>query len=249
MQNIKLIISYDGTGFFGWQKAAAGPTIEGELSKALERILGHEVELDAASRTDRGVHAEGQPVRFFSTLSDGAISLSRLIGGLNAVMPVAISVRSAEIMPDSFHPTLHATGKEYHYYLTLGEAQNPIWRLYSWHVFQKLNFAEMEKASNLLLGKKDFSALANEKARNPICNLQKISFSFVDGRFKIALCADRFLYKMARNLVGLLVAIGCGKFKKESIALLLASRDRTKGALTAPAHGLFLSEVFYDFPK
>lgn len=259
--NIKLVVSYDGTRFFGWQKTETGPSIEEELEKALKRILRHDVQLDAASRTDRGVHAEGQPVRFFSSRE---VNLHRLVRGLNAVLPVEISVRSAQLMPLDFHPTIHALGKEYHYHLCLGSAQIPMHRFYSWHVPLTLDFEKMEEAVQLLLGKRDFSAFSNapvvrrnpapeggvlQKEKDPTCDLQKIEFFQKEGRLIIALRADRFLYKMVRNLVGALIYIGCGKLDVGAIPSLLESRDRSKGAVTAPARGLFLSEVFYDFSK
>jgi tRNA pseudouridine38-40 synthase len=122
-------------------------------------------------------------------------------------------------------------------------------RFYSWHVPLKLDFEKMEEAVQLLLGKRDFSAFSNEKGKDPTCDLQKIEFFQKEGRLIIALRADRFLYKMVRNLVGALVYAGCGKLDVGAIPSLLESRDRSKGAVTAPARGLFLSEVFYDFSK
>ena len=246
MKNIKLIISYDGTSFFGWQKTKTGPSVEEELERALGRILRHEVRLEAASRTDRGVHARGQSVRFYSLRE---MEMRRLVRGLNAVLPKTIVVRSAEEMPEAFHPTLDAVGKQYDYDLCLGKAQVPIHRLYSWHIFHALNVQEMRRAVDLLIGKRDFSAFCNDEAKDPVCDLREIFISLCGERMRITLRADRFLYKMVRNLVGLLVYVGCGKMKSEWIPSLLASRDRARGAVTAPAQGLFLSEVFYDIKK
>jgi tRNA pseudouridine38-40 synthase len=181
------------------------------------------------------------------------VDLHRLVRGLNAVLPVEISVRSAQLMPLDFHPTIHALGKEYRYHLCLGSAQIPMHRFYSWHVPLKLDFEKMEEAVQLLLGKRDFSAFSNAPVvrRNPAHEggVLQIEFFQKEGRLIIALRADRFLYKMVRNLVGALVYAGCGKLDVGAIPSLLESRDRSKGAVTAPARGLFLSEVFYDFSK
>src|SRR5438094_953176 len=112
--NICLKICYEGTQYYGWQKTRSGPSIEEELEKALVRLLQHEVKLEAASRTDRGVHASGQIVQFFL---QNPFDLSALVRALNSILPRDIRVIDATKMPDSFHPTLDASGKEYLYFV------------------------------------------------------------------------------------------------------------------------------------
>ncbi len=234
----KLIISYDGTRYFGWQKTNVGPTIQEELQKAVAKITQETAVPEAASRTDRGVHAKGQVVH---------LSLQKEIAlrSLNAVLPS--DIRVLELEPAAFHATLDAVKKEYHYHLCLGAVQDPIHRLYSWHTRYPLDLEKMRRASKDLLGTHDFSAFANEPEENPHCSLESIQIEELPGeRLQIALIGNRFLYKMARNLSGTLVYIGCGKLPLDCIPSLLASRDRKAAGITAPAHGLVLQKVFYD---
>ncbi len=243
MNDIKLILSYDGTRFFGWQKTKTGPSIQEELERAVARILGIPVEPEAASRTDRGVHARGQVVHFRCPEDIDPLSLLR---SLNAVLPFEISVRSIEKVDPSFHPTLQARSKEYHYWICNTPVQAPIHRLYSWHYHQPLNIDLMQQASLSLIGAHDFSALANIRTDDALRFIEHVAVVRTDdGRVRIEIRADRFLYKMARNIAGTLVYIGCGKLPPDRIPSLLASKDRKQGGITAPAHGLFLMEVFY----
>ena len=122
MRNLTLFLSYLGTSFFGWQKTASGPTIEETLENALCRILRETPKLQAASRTDAGVHAEGQVVNFFTT---NPICLSTLKRALNGTLPKEISVRAIEEKPLAFHPTLDALKKEYHYQICHAAVQLP----------------------------------------------------------------------------------------------------------------------------
>ncbi len=231
----KAILAYDGTHYFGWQKTFTGPSIQEELERAICQITGEKVMPEAASRTDRGVHAEGQAVQF--ALSK-PVECQRLQRGLNAALPQ--DIRVLELSELDFHPTLDAIGKEYHYHLCLGPVQDPTQRLYSWHFRHPLDLKLMEENGKDFVGTHDFSAFANAEGKDPICTIESIYF---EGRFVIK--GDRFLYKMVRNIVGTLIYIGCGKLPSGSIRDILASRDRKRGGITAPAHGLHLHQVFY----
>ena len=246
MLNIKLIISYDGSNYFGWQKTSPDcPSIEGELEKAALKILGHPVQFEAASRTDRGVHAKGQTVHF---LINADIDLKKLLRSLNAVLPPDISVLSCELAHETFHPTLDALGKEYHYQISTSAVESPMHRLYSWHFPHPLDLAAMEQAIPHLIGTHDFSAFTNERTSDAIRTLRSLRMTRSEGRISIEICGDRFLYKMARNIAGTLVSIGCGKIT-DTVPQILSSKDRTKAGVTAPAHGLFLMKVFYDLTQ
>lgn len=241
--NIQLIISYDGTHYLGWQKTRMGPSIQEELEKALLRILGCSITTEAASRTDRGVHAKGQVVHF---KTDQIIDPRRFRGGLNAVLPKDISVQSVHVQKPDFHPTLDAIAKEYHYWICNGPVQIPIHRLYSWHVHEPLDYHAMRNASSDFLGTNDFIAFTNEKTDNSVRNVQRVDIQeHPDHRIQIILQADRFLYKMARNIVGTLVDIGRRKQIKNTVSEMIANKKRSLAGMTAPAHGLFLMKVFY----
>jgi tRNA pseudouridine38-40 synthase len=148
-KNLKLLLSYDGTSYLGWQKTAMGPSIEEELEKALSQILQHPVALQAASRTDAGVHAEGQVVNFFT-------EKEILQKSINGVLPKDISVLKLEEAHEAFHPTIDCRGKEYHYFVCTGNTQLPFHRRFSWHFNFPLEVEKMKKAAALLVGKHDF---------------------------------------------------------------------------------------------
>ncbi len=243
MRNIRLLIAYDGGPYFGWQKTTTGPSIQQELEGALLRILGEPHSAEAASRTDRGVHAQGQSVQFLTAHS---IDLGRLKLGLNGVLPREISIQAIDEMPLDFHPTLDNSGKEYRYFLCNRAVQSPIHRRYSWHQHQPLDCQAMEKAAEQLLGTRDFAALSNESTDDSVRTVKKLSIvPMEDRRYRIEILGDNFLYKMARNLTGMLVAAGLGKLIPSDIPSILTTRDRKRAPVTAPAHGLFLWEVFY----
>ncbi|MGR3911862.1 MAG: tRNA pseudouridine(38-40) synthase TruA [Candidatus Rhabdochlamydia sp.] len=244
MNNIKLLIAYDGTCYLGWQKTKEGPSIEESVQKALEQILNHSVILQAASRTDRGVHAEGQVINFFTEKSVVMDSLER---SLNALLPKDIRVLNAKVMPLSFHPTLSAQGKEYHYHVCLGKVQSPFHKLFSWHFVKPVHLSKIEETIPFLIGRRDFSALTNEKKEDNVCDLSLITVhSLENNRLVFHIQGNRFLYKMVRNIVGTLLYVGWGAILPSDIPKFLELQDRKKMGVTAPAHGLSLKRVFYD---
>lgn len=243
-----MIIAYDGKNYRGWQLTRMGPSIEESLKAAIEKILQHPVQLEAASRTDAGVHALRQVVRFFTSRSSP--DLTKLCHSLNCLLPPDIIVHSVDEAPHSFHPTLDCFSKEYRYYLCLGPAQLPHHRFYSWHIPYPLNLALIRDALPDLMGQHHFAAFRNSKKNAPrqgdLRDIQELELIELEGkRLCVRLKANRFLYKMARNLVGTLVYIGLGKIDRQALSHILQSRHRPLAGVTAPAHGLFLHEVFY----
>ena len=248
MHNIKLVIAYDGRSYLGWQKTRMGPSIEAALQKVIEQILQHPAPLQAASRTDAGVHAKGQVVNFLTSKS--LLDLSQFHYSLNSLLPKDIVVLSADLMPVSFHPTLDSVGKEYRYYICIGPTLLPQYRFYSWHIPHQLNLTRMRQALPLLYGRHDFAAFCNIKKNahytDYIREVQLLELmELEDQRLCIRICGNHFLYKMVRNLVGTLVYVGRGKIAVEKLKDILHSECRAQAGVTAPAHGLFLHEVFY----
>lgn len=243
MKNIKLVVAYEGTAYLGWQKTEAGPSIEGELEKALGQILQEKVKLQAASRTDAGVHAEGQVVNF---LIDRDLDLDKLMRGCNGLLPEDIRVIGMEEMPECFHPTLDAKGKEYHYAVSLGKTQSPFDRRFAWHFVKPVDVERVREAAKFFVGRHDFSALTNEKQIDNVREVYGIEIEEDDHKLKIRVAGNHFLYKMVRNIVGTLIYAGCGMLKIEDLRVLLEKKDRTAAGMTAPAHGLTLKVVKYD---
>lgn len=245
-QNIKLTVAYDGSAYLGWQKTKMGPSIEAALQQALEQILQQPIALQAASRTDAGVHAQGQIVNFFSEKNIG--SLTKFQISLNHLLPKDISVLKVEKAEATFHPTLDNSGKEYHYHICFGRAQLPHRRFYSWHYPYALNLVEMRRACEHIVGKRDFAVFCNDKKNaqyeDYIREVKAIDILEQPEEcllFKIT--GTHFLYKMVRNIVGTLVYVGRGKIKADEIPHMISYRDRTQAGITAPAHGLILYKI------
>jgi tRNA pseudouridine38-40 synthase len=238
MARIKLIVSYHGGSYLGWQKTKEGPSIEETLEKALERLTLKRPPLEAASRTDRGVHARGQVVSF-----ETDFPAAKLARALNALLPSSIFVQSAEEVSLQFHPTLDAKGKEYHYELTF--TLLPFFLETAWHVYRPLDLALLNQEAATLIGTHNFRAFENASdPKEAVCTLWKFEAIPTEYGLRFVLEGDRFLYKMVRNLVGTAVDRGTGK-QERSMREVLRSEDRRNAGVTAPAHGLFLHRVWY----
>lgn len=249
--NVALFLAYDGTDFLGWQENAEGPSIEGTLRIALEQIQQHPVVLQAASRTDAGVHAAGQVVNF--TTERLRKPLFQLVGSLNRLLPPAIRVLDAVIAPLDFHPTVDARGKEYHYSLCYGPFQLPVRRWTSWHYPYSLDVAAMRRAAAHLVGTHDFAAFCTHlpKQRYPdtVRTLWRFDIEEIQPQhLRFCISGSQFLYKMVRTLVGTLLPFGRRLQSPDAIAELLqaSTRGRAYAGVTAPAHGLTLYRVFYN---
>jgi len=242
------MVAYDGTHYLGWQKTSMGPSIEESLEIAINQILQHPITLQAASRTDAGVHASGQVVNFFT--EKPIKNLRQFQVGLNALLPSDITVMDVEIANENFHPTLDCIAKEYHYFICTGVGQLPFHRHFSWHYPYPLDVDSMREAARLLLGEHDFSAFCNEKKNSDYEHCVRCLYGIdilelPENRLQFKVKGNNFLYRMVRNLVGTLAYVGRGKIDKDAIPSILASKARPEAGITAPAHGLRLQHVFY----
>lgn len=246
--NVKLILAYDGGAYLGWQKTAMGPSIEETLESVLQQILQEPIALQAASRTDAGVHAKGQVVNFLTSKEN--LDLQRLKVGLNCLLPKDIAVMHVEEAAENFHATLACQSKEYHYTLCYGTAQWPQMRHFSWHYPHRLDVDAMRAAAQLLLGEHDFSAFCNVKKNSTykhyVRHIHSIALIVLpDDSLRIEIKGNHFLYKMVRNIVGTLVYVGCQKIAVDEISAILKSKERPNAGITAPAHGLCLHRISY----
>ncbi len=247
LKNFRGLLAYEGTRYLGWQKTKMGASIQEELEKVLFSLLRKPISVEAASRTDAGVHARGQAINFFL---DEELDAYRFLRSVNALLPKDIALLDLEPTSPRFHPTLDAQYKEYQYQISLGPVQSPFERPFSWHVPQPLDIANMRDSSKYLLGKHDFSAFCNERRLmdiDPVCFLRAIFIETLDeSRLRIRIIGNRFLYRMVRNLVGTLVYVGCGKICSSKLLDILHAKKRAQAGVTAPAHGLFLERIGYD---
>lgn len=248
----KILLSYEGTFFYGWQKTASGPSIQESLEKALCVITGETTTVEGCSRTDRGVHALGQ-VASFSTFLPITCYI-KFQKSLNSLLPKTISIRHIEEARQDFHPGLDALSKEYTYYICTSQQQLPEYRLYSWHSTYPLNLFLMQEAGRLLTGTHDFASFTNKRAdkkyTDTIRRLDSCRVESLPGeRLQITLIGNHFLYKMARNLVGTVFYIGRGKIALNDLSALLQKKEQLHVGITAPACGLWLANIIYDTKK
>jgi tRNA pseudouridine38-40 synthase len=245
MPTVKLIVEYDGSRYAGWQRQPDQPTVQEAIETAIHQLTQHTVPVIAAGRTDSGVHALGQVVSFRIDRDWTPYQWTR---GLNATLPQDIAVRSAAIMPEDFHARYSATGKLYEYRIFNRPERPAIDRAYLWHVHKPLNQEAMEQAAALLIGPRDFTSFEGSLTDNedPICDLRQLSLARQGDRLLIQIYADRFLKHMVRAIVGTLVEVGHAKRTPQSLAEILAAKDRRTAGRTAPPQGLFLVRVDYN---
>lgn len=244
MRRIKLIVGYDGTDYHGWQYQDNGSTIEGELNKALKKLLTEEICVIGASRTDAGVHALCN-VAVFDTVT--SIPADKFAYALNQLLPEDIRIRESLEVSTDFHPRRTETRKTYEYHIHNEEFPNPLKHRYSYFTYTPLDIELMQKAAHELLGQHDFTSFCsiNSTALSPVRTITDITVTKLDTDITIRVTGNGFLYNMVRIIAGTLMEVGRRKIKPEQIKVILEARDRTKAGPTAPACGLILTN--YEF--
>jgi tRNA pseudouridine38-40 synthase len=245
---LKLTLQYDGTDYVGWQRQAAGVSIQGLLEDALRPIEGGHVTVHGAGRTDAGAHALGQVASVALTASIDAATLAR---ALNAVLPPDVRVARAEVMPGDFHARFSAVGKIYDYRIVNDTFVSPFVRRYVWHVGPRLHVDRMQQAAQALIGEHDFAAFqgTGSEVHTSVRTVRRITWDGTGGSdtpLVLRIEGDGFLRHMVRNIAGTLAEIGLGRTAVESIGAILRSGDRSTAGPTAPAAGLTLREVLYS---
>jgi tRNA pseudouridine38-40 synthase len=244
-RTLKLVLAYDGTHLVGWQRQAVGDSVQGLLEDALSRFEGAPVTVHGAGRTDAGVHALGQVASARVSFTHDTATLVR---ALNAHLPEAVRVLSAEDAPPGFHARLSARCKTYRYDIRNGPVASPFERAFVWHVPEDLALPPMQQAASLLVGTHDFAAFQSvgSDAAGSVRTLTASAVTARDGLVSYEVTGDGFLRHMVRAIVGTLVEVGRGWREPTNIPSLLAARRRADAGATAPPHGLFLVRVDYD---
>lgn len=245
MRNIRLTIEYDGTDYFGWQIQKGKPTVQGEITKVLERILGEKIKLIGAARTDSGVHALRQ-VTHFKTRNE-KLSTDSLSKALNSLLPADIVIKEVKKVPHSFHARYSAKSKIYRYQILKQLLPSALERRFSWHIPESLHWRKIREASKYFVGKHDFSpfSVTGSSRKNKQCTVKNFKIRKAKNLYILQIEADYFLYKMVRRIVGALIEVGREKIEPEYIRTLLNGKASTLRARTAPPHGLFLVKVKY----
>ncbi|MBN1823164.1 MAG: tRNA pseudouridine(38-40) synthase TruA [Endomicrobiales bacterium] len=247
-----MFIEYDGRKFSGWQKQPGTRTVQSEIEKAARKLFGPKITCAAAGRTDKGVHALSQAVslKIDSRQRDARKTkelLKRAAYSLNALLPEDISVSSVQCVDPGFTPRYRAKSKVYKYNIW-NKPERSVWRSRThWHLPRKLDIALMKKACGKLRGRHDFSSFdsAGSTHKNKVVHVEGIGIKKRGPDIEIVFKADRYLYKMIRNIVGCLAEVGRGGLSPGKVAEILAARNRTVTYKPAPAHGLFLEKVVF----
>lgn len=245
VRNISLLLSYDGTGYHGFQLQENALTIQEVLEAALEKVTKESVRVIPAGRTDTGVHARGQVVNFTSV---SPIPTERLPRAINSCLPSDIVVKGAwEAAPD-FNARRSAKSKLYRYTLDCGPHPDVFWNRFAWYPLYKLNAELMIQGGEHLRGRHDFTSFraAGSAVKTTTRHIIRLEWDFSQAPlWHLFLEADGFLYKMARNIVGTLVEVGRGRIAPKDIIKIRDEKNRCLAGPTAPAKGLALWEVKY----
>jgi len=244
MKNVMLVIEYDGTHFFGFQKQKSGRTVQEELEGVLEKILRKKVTVYPSGRTDSGVHARGQVVHF---KTDTKIPLPKLVKAVNTYLPVDIAAKKIKEMPESFHARFSAKRKIYSYRVLVSETPRPLERFYVTHYPFRLDVERIRRGAAILVGKHDFRSFqaGGKEERSSVRTLYRLDVKWRKPVMTFVFEGDGFLYNMVRNIVGTLLWVGWGRLAPGDLRRILAAKDRRTAGPTAPPQGLVLEKVIY----
>jgi len=245
MTRYRISVEYCGSGLVGWQRQANGPSVQQALEEAIHAFCGASPTVYGAGRTDAGVHALGQVAHFDLP---GAPPPETVRDALNFhLRPAAISVVEAARVDNSFDARRSATGRRYLYRIFNRRAPPALLRGRVWHVAKPLDAAAMNDAAQVLIGRHDFSSFRASlcQAKSPVKTLDLLSVTRRDEEIHIEAAARSFLHNQVRILAGTLKLVGEGKWTAANLTAALAAEDRSAAGPTAPAEGLYLSEVLY----
>ncbi|MCX6565144.1 MAG: tRNA pseudouridine(38-40) synthase TruA [Candidatus Aminicenantes bacterium] len=242
MTNYKIVLSYDGTDYFGWQRQPRLKTIQGTVEDALARLSGNRIDVAGAGRTDAGVHALGQTASFKADLKLGDTELFK---ALNAVLPPDIRLLFLDRVPAGFQARRDARGKIYQYRIFTGKAISPFIFRYALHWPYPLNLRKMRETAALFVREADFSGFSSNKELYPVRRVIRSELRKRGDELIYAVEATGFLRYMVRTIVGTLLETGRGKIGPKDIENVFRTKTRTLGNPTAPAKGLCLLKVLY----
>lgn len=269
MRNLKMILSYDGAEFSGWQVQPDATTVQGTLAWVIGRITGEKVLPQGSGRTDAGVHALAQVMTF---VTESSVPTENFLKAMNDILPAAVRVLEVSEAPPEFHARHSALGKTYRYRIYRGSICPPFLARYVWHYPYPLDEDAMVRAAQLVVGEHDFTSFAavdperrrddEPAADSQSTDLRSPDFQSVDFRnnvrrifssawerdgeeFVYTVRGSGFLHHMVRNLVGTFILVGRGTLRVEDVSRILEARKRSAAGATAPASGLYLVNVEY----
>lgn len=240
-----LELNYRGTDFHGWQKQPNASSIQEELERAFGIILRHPLEIIGSSRTDAGVHAEQQFAHF--DLDTPLLSPDKIVHGINSVLPNAISVKKLVVVKDDVHSRFAATHRCYQYRIVY--QRNPFLVDLAYVFRPILDVQKMNEAAHILLQHEDFECFSkiHTDVKTFICHIEHAYWEQTPWGITFHIKANRFLRGMVRAIVGTLLEVGRGRMSIQQFEAIIQSKNRKNAAAQAPACGLFLTEVGYNW--
>jgi tRNA pseudouridine38-40 synthase len=253
MRNLKMILTYDGSEFAGWQVQPDAATIQGTLASAITRVTGETVLPQGSGRTDAGVHALAQVVTF---VTESSVPTGNFTKALNDILPASVRVLHVEETAADFHARKSARNKTYRYRIYRAAICPPFLSRYVWHYPYPLNEQAIARSAGVVEGEHDFTSFAAvdpERGRegspvSPVSNVRRIFSSNWEregDEFIYTVRGSGFLHHMVRNLVGTFILVGKGTLQPEDMTRILETRNRSAAGATAPASGLYLVKVEY----
>ncbi len=244
MRRILLTVEYDGTAYAGWQRQINGLAVQQVIEDALSSACGHPVTVTGASRTDAGVHALDQKAHFDT---DSLIPPDKYPFVLNTLLPPDIRVLEGREVPAGFHARFLTSGKTYTYRIWNARHGSAMRRNTHWHIPVPLDDAPVRTALETLIGKHDFSAFqaAGGTAKTTVRTLRSADLKICGNEWILIVSGDAFLYNMVRIIAGTIAEIGLGRLGTDAFCRAFETKNRLDLGMTAPAHGLELTRVFY----
>ncbi len=246
---IILIIEYNGTNYHGSQSQVNAPTVQGELEKALKKLTRERIRIKIASRTDAGVHAQGQVIGFDTK---SKLPLKSFIDGLNHYLPEDIAVKQAYRAEADFDVRRRAVSREYRYSIYNSPTRSPLKEGTAWRVAGKLDIAAMRKACEALIGRHDFASFVGSeivaRQKRMVRDVFKAAITQDGEMIFFDITANSFLPHQVRNMIGCLVKVGQDKMTAAEFKQIVESRTPGLAGPTAPAEGLCLVQVNYPGP-
>jgi tRNA pseudouridine38-40 synthase len=239
----KFVVAYHGARFQGWQKQADQRTVQGCLEVALEKLSGEAVHVQAAGRTDAGVHARGQLV---SATITSRVRPDKMVLAMNAQLDEDVSVLSADVVKDGFDARRDSIAKRYVYRVHHATAHDPFFGSIRWHVRGHLDVAAMQRAAQDLVGDHDYESFRSVHcdARHARRYLWQVEVVDDAPEVRIEVRGNAFCRNMVRIIAGTLVDVGRGRIAADAMPVILQAKKREAAGITAPAHGLTMEEVY-----
>jgi tRNA pseudouridine38-40 synthase len=240
---VMAVIEYDGTAFAGSQVQPNARTVQGELEKALNRLIGQRIRIRLAGRTDAGVHATGQVAAF---CLPKAPALPVMRERLNALLPDDLVVRTLRPAVTGFDPRRHARWRVYRYRILTNGARRPAERHRTLEIDERLDVAAMRSAAERMVGHRDYASLGSDVRGRTVRNLAEVRVTQRGSLVEVRVTANAFLRRMVRSIVAILLAVGRGRLAPDAVDGLLAGSGRALHGRAAPPHGLTLERVIYE---